>query len=71
MIQRLGASSLSFRANEIPSGRSSYSSQIDKNTKIAQMQNDKSSSASQVNNTQIPMQGKTQEFEGKKLDVVA
>ncbi|MBQ8476308.1 hypothetical protein IJ531_04520 [bacterium] len=72
MIQRLGASSLSFKANELPSGRSAYSLQIDKNTKTAQMQNDKISSMPvSVNNTQIAMQGQTQNTQAQKLDVIA
>ena len=74
MIQRLGASSLSFKANEIASGRSAYSFQIDKNTKTAQMQNDKTSgmgAATPVNNTQIPMQGLIQDKKDRKLDVIA
>ena len=72
MIQRLGASSLSFKANELPSGRSAYSLQLDKNTQTAQMQNDKTSSAAQaVNNTQIAIQGQTQNQQAQKLDVIA
>lgn len=70
MIQRLGASKLSFRAGELPSGRSAYNLQLDKNTKTAQIQNDKTSSMPQViNNTQIPMQG--QAPTQAKLDIIA
>ena len=71
MIQRLGVSTLSFRAGELPSGRSAYNLQLDKNTKTAQIQNDKTSSMPQsVNNTQIPMQGQVP-AQAKKLDVIA
>ncbi len=72
MIQRLGASSLSFKAKEISSGRSAYNFQLDKNTKTAQMQNDKTTSVSQsVNNAPIAMQGQVQNTQAKKLDVIA
>lgn len=65
MIQRLGISSPSFRANELTSARDAYSAQVDKNLQTAQKQNDIiSSSPTNVINNQIAMQGK-----GQKLDV--
>ena len=73
MIQRLGVSSLSFKAGELPSGRSAYNLQLDKNTQTAQIQNAKTSSVPQaVVNKQIAMQGQVQTaHKAKKLDIVA
>ena len=69
MIQRLGASSLSFKAKEIASVRDDYNKKIDSNIKIAQKQNDVVSKGTTLNvaNNQIAMQGSN----GQKLDVVA
>ena len=67
MIQRLGASSLSFRANELTSARDAYNAQVEKNSKMAQKQNDIISNTSANNaSRQIAMQG-----QGQKLDVIA
>ena len=66
MIQRLGASSLSFRANELTSARDAYSAQIDKNLQTAQKQNGIISSMTSQLNNPIPMHG-----QGQKLDIIA
>jgi len=66
MIQRLGASSLSFRANEMVSARDAYSAQIDKNLQTAQKQNGMISSMTSQLNNPIPMHG-----QGQKLDIIA
>ena len=70
MVSRLGFNSLLFKANELPSARSAYKIQVDKNTKTAQLQNDKTILSQSVNNVQIAMQGQTQSSQ-KKMDVVA
>jgi len=68
MIQRLGSSSLSFKANESSSVRTLYSDKINSNTKIAQKQNEIVSKAlSSIGNNQIAMQGNN----GQKLDTIA
>ena len=68
MIQRLGSSSLSFKANELTSVRDEYSNQVALNFKIAQKQNDVVlNNAINPMNTQIMMQGNNTQ----KLDVVA
>ena len=68
MIQRLGSSSLSFKANELTSVRDEYSNQVASNFKIAQKQNDVVlNNAMNPMNTQIMMQGNNTQ----KLDVVA
>ncbi len=68
MIQRLGSSSLSFKANEYSSVRDAYSAKVDSNVKIAQKQNDiVSSSLANLQNNQITMQGNN----AQKLDVIA
>ena len=66
MIQRLGASSLSFRANELTSARDAYSAQLEKNLLTAQKQNGIISSMTSQLNNPIPMHG-----QGQKLDVIA
>ena len=66
MIQRLGASSLSFRANELTSARDAYSAQIDKNLQTAQKQNGIVASMTAQLNNPIPMHG-----QGQKLDIIA
>ena len=72
MIQRLGVSGLSFKANELPSARSAYSLQLDKNQKTAQMQTDNTPNmVKSVNNTQIPMHGQVANNQGKKLNIIA
>jgi len=68
MIQRLGASSLSFRANEIASARDTYNAKVDSNIKIAQKQNDIIAKVvPNVVNSQIAMQGKS----NQKLNIIA
>lgn len=70
MIERLGNSSLSFKGNELKSARDMYSEILNKNSKIAQQQNQicfncATNSNNQINN-QIAMQGQAQ-----KLDIIA
>ena len=66
MIQRLGSSSLNFKANEIVSARDAYNDKMNSNVQIAQKQNDiVSNVAMNSTNNQIAMQGK-----GQKLDVI-
>ena len=68
MIQRLGSSALSFKANEYTSVRDAYSAKVDSNIKIAQKQNDiVSKSMPNLQNSQIAMQGNG----SQKLDVIA
>ena len=62
MIQRLGMSNLSFKANESATPREAYDSLMNKNSQTAQKQN--KAVATVLN--QIPMQGTAQ-----KLDVIA
>ena len=70
MIERLGCSSLSFKANEIKSARDMYSDILNKNSKVAQQQNQICYSCAMMPNNQvnaqIAMQGQAQ-----KLDVIA
>lgn len=68
MIQRLGHSTLNFKANEIPSARDEYSAKVDSNIKIAQNQNDiVSKVVPGISNSQIAMQGNN----GQKLNIIA
>lgn len=67
MIQRLGSSSLSFKANDVNAVRDAYSAKVDSNFNIAQNQNDIVSKAvPTLSSGQIAMQGKT----GQKINVV-
>ena len=71
MIQRLGTSYMSFRANQIDSVRSDYNSLLAENNQIAQNQLNKVSDSTSANNTQIPMHGSVQESKGNKLNIIA
>lgn len=62
MIQRLGMSNLSFRANESATPREAYDSLMNKNSQTAQKQN----KAAVTILNQVPMQGTAQ-----KLDIQA
>ena len=67
MIQRLGSSSLSFKANEVNAVRDAYSAKIDKNFNIAKKQNDiVSKTMPALSNGQIAMQGNN----GQKINIV-
>ena len=67
MIQRLGTSTMSFKANELSSARDAYKAKLDKNVQTAQKQNDiASNNVSSLGNAQITTQGQAQ-----KLDVIA
>ena len=67
MIQRLGSSSLSFKASDVNAVRDAYTAKIDSNFNIAQKQNDVVSKTVPIlSGGQIAMQGNS----GQKINVV-
>ena len=69
MIQRIGVSSLSFKANDVTSARDGYKAKVDSNVLIAQNQNDiVSKVVPNVANSQIAMQGNNT---NQKLNIIA
>ena len=75
MIQRIGASTLNFKANEISSARDGYSAKVDSNLKIVQNQNNiVSKVVPNISNSQIAMQGNNSQRvanSGQKINIVA